>query len=50
MALSWVLRDPRMTSTLIGVSKLSQLEENLAAIKKIDFTPQELTAIEDALK
>lgn len=50
MALSWVLRDPRMTSTLIGVSKLSQLEENLAAIKKIEFTPQELAAIEDALK
>jgi len=50
LALSWVLRNPKMTSTLIGISKLLQLEENLAAIKKIDFSPSELEAIEEALK
>jgi L-glyceraldehyde 3-phosphate reductase len=46
MALSWVLRDPRMTSALIGASSVAQLEENLAAAEKTTFTDEEITAID----
>src|ERR1700726_4085631 len=46
MALSWVLRDPRVTSALIGASSVAQLEENLAAAAHTDFTNEELTAID----
>ncbi|WOP19493.1 L-glyceraldehyde 3-phosphate reductase [Raineyella sp. LH-20] len=46
MALSWVLRDPRMSSTLIGASSVGQLEDNLGALSHLDFTQEELTAIE----
>ncbi|HWN59259.1 MAG TPA: L-glyceraldehyde 3-phosphate reductase, partial [Streptosporangiaceae bacterium] len=46
MALSWVLRDPRVTSALIGASSVAQLEENLAAAAHIDFTADELAAID----
>jgi L-glyceraldehyde 3-phosphate reductase len=46
MALSWVLRDPRVTSALIGASSVSQLEENLAAAGHTDFTADELAAID----
>jgi L-glyceraldehyde 3-phosphate reductase len=46
MALSWVLRDPRVTSALIGASSVAQLEENLAAAAQTDFTAEELTAID----
>jgi L-glyceraldehyde 3-phosphate reductase len=48
LALSWVLRDTRVTSALIGASSVAQLEENLAAAAHSSFTPEELTAI-DAL-
>jgi L-glyceraldehyde 3-phosphate reductase len=48
LALSWVLRDPRMTSALIGASSVAQLEENLAAAGRASFAPEELAAI-DAL-
>jgi L-glyceraldehyde 3-phosphate reductase len=48
MALAWVLRDPRVTTALIGASKVSQLEDNLLAVQTLDFTSSELTAI-DAL-
>ena len=47
MAISWVLRDPRMTSALIGASSVAQLEENLAAAEKTTFTDEEITAIND---
>jgi L-glyceraldehyde 3-phosphate reductase len=47
LALSWVLRDARMTSTLIGASSVSQLEDNVAATARLDFTPDELAAIEE---
>jgi len=47
MALSWVLRDQRITSALIGVSSVAQLEENLRAIAGAAFTADELAAIED---
>jgi aryl-alcohol dehydrogenase-like predicted oxidoreductase len=46
MALSWVLRDDRVTSALIGASSVAQLEENLAAAGHSDFTPDELAAID----
>ncbi len=46
MAIAWVLRDPRVTSALIGVSSEAQLEANLAALDRLDFTPEELAEIE----
>jgi L-glyceraldehyde 3-phosphate reductase len=46
MAISWVLRDERMTSALIGASSVRQLEENLAAAGKTTFTPEEITKID----
>jgi L-glyceraldehyde 3-phosphate reductase len=46
MALSWVLRDQRVTSALIGASSVAQLEENLAAAGHSDFTPDELAEID----
>jgi L-glyceraldehyde 3-phosphate reductase len=46
LALSWVLRDPRVTSALIGASSVAQLEENLAAADHTDFTDEELAAID----
>jgi L-glyceraldehyde 3-phosphate reductase len=46
MAVSWVLRDPRVTSALIGASSVGQLEENLAAAGKTTFTPGEIAAID----
>jgi L-glyceraldehyde 3-phosphate reductase len=46
MAISWVLRDPRVTSALIGASSVAQLEENLAAAGHTDFTQDELAAID----
>ena len=46
MALSWVLRDQRVTSALIGASSVAQLEENLAAAGQADFSESELAAID----
>jgi len=46
LALSWALRDPRVTSVLIGASSVAQLEENLAAAGHSDFTADELAAID----
>jgi L-glyceraldehyde 3-phosphate reductase len=46
MALSWVLRDERVTSALIGASSVRQLEENLAAAGQTEFSPEELEAID----
>jgi L-glyceraldehyde 3-phosphate reductase len=46
MALSWALRDPRVTSVLIGASSVAQLEENLAAAGHSHFTDEELAAID----
>jgi L-glyceraldehyde 3-phosphate reductase len=46
MAISWVLRDPRVTSALIGARNVAQLEENLAAADKTTFTAGELQAID----
>ena len=46
MALAWTLRDPRMTSTLVGASSIAQLEANVAALDKLDFTHDELAEID----
>jgi L-glyceraldehyde 3-phosphate reductase len=46
LALSWALRDPRVTSVLIGASSVAQLEENLAAAGRSHFTGEELAAID----
>jgi L-glyceraldehyde 3-phosphate reductase len=46
MALAWTLRDARVTSALVGASSVEQLEENLAATKRMDFTPDELVEID----
>jgi L-glyceraldehyde 3-phosphate reductase len=46
MALAWTLRDPRMTSTLIGASSVEQLEANVAALERLDFSPDELAEID----
>ncbi len=46
MALVWVLRDPRIASTLVGTSSVAQLEENLAALDHPDFTKDELAEID----
>jgi len=46
LALAWVLRDPRVTSALIGASSVEQLEQNVAALKKLDFTDDELAEID----
>jgi L-glyceraldehyde 3-phosphate reductase len=46
LAISWVLRDPRVTSALVGASSVAQLEDNLAALSKLDFTAEELAEID----
>jgi L-glyceraldehyde 3-phosphate reductase len=46
LALAWTLRDPRMTSTLVGASSIEQLEQNLGALQKPDFTAVELEEID----
>src|SRR5882757_3610011 len=46
MALAWSLRDPRMTSVLIGVSSVKQLEANVAALGRLVFSDGELTEID----
>jgi len=46
MAVAWVLRDARVTSALIGASSVAQLEANVAALGRLDFTPDELTEID----
>ncbi len=49
MALAWVLRQPAVTSALIGASKVSQVEDSVATLNKLDFTPEELSSIEKIL-
>ncbi|MGA8855496.1 MAG: aldo/keto reductase, partial [Christiangramia sp.] len=49
MAVAWLLKDPRITSVLVGVSKVSQLEDNIEAIKNISFSEEELKKIDSIL-
>jgi len=46
LALAWTLRDPRVTSTLIGASSVEQLEANVAALDRLDFSEDELAEID----
>jgi L-glyceraldehyde 3-phosphate reductase len=46
MALAWTLRDARVTSTLFGASSVEQLESCVAALDRLDFTPDELSEID----
>jgi L-glyceraldehyde 3-phosphate reductase len=50
MALAWVLRDQKITSALIGASKVSQIEENVAALENLDFSVEEIKLIDEVLK
>jgi L-glyceraldehyde 3-phosphate reductase len=46
LAIAWTLRDPRVTSALAGVSSVEQLEQNLAALERLDFDAEELAEID----
>ncbi len=50
MALAWVLRDERMTSALIGASKVEQIEQNVAALRNLKFSGEELSRIDAILE
>lgn len=50
MAVSWILRDGKVTSVLIGASKVSQIEDNVKALDNLDFTVSELAEIEKILQ
>ncbi|MEJ8304094.1 L-glyceraldehyde 3-phosphate reductase [Saccharibacillus sacchari] len=49
-ALAWVLRGERVTSVLIGASRVSQIEENIETLKQLEFSAEELERIEKILK
>ena len=50
MALAWVLRQPVVTSALVGASSVAQLEQNLKALERLEWTPEQLAQIEAVLK
>ncbi len=50
LALSWALRDARVTSVLIGASSVKQLDDNLASVRNLEFTAAELAAIDGHAK
>jgi L-glyceraldehyde 3-phosphate reductase len=47
MALAWALRDPRVTTVLVGASSARQLEQNVGALQRLDFAEDELAAIDE---
>ena len=49
MALAWLLKDKRVTSVLIGVSSVKQLEDNLGCLSNTSFSQEELSSIEAIL-
>ena len=49
MALAWVLRQPAVTSALVGASRVAQVEDSVATLNKLDFTEGELSSIEAIL-
>jgi L-glyceraldehyde 3-phosphate reductase len=49
MVIAWVLREGKVTSALIGASKVSQIKDNVAALKNLDFSQEELLRIEEIL-
>jgi L-glyceraldehyde 3-phosphate reductase len=46
MAIAWTLRDPRVTTSLIGASSVAQLEDSLGALDNLDFSDDELATID----
>ncbi|MOA29425.1 L-glyceraldehyde 3-phosphate reductase [compost metagenome] len=50
LALAWTLRDGKITSALIGASRISQIEENIAALQHLEFSQAELDRIETILQ
>ena len=50
MALAWVLRDGKITTALIGASKVSQIDDNVAALNNLEFSKEELSKIDEILK
>jgi L-glyceraldehyde 3-phosphate reductase len=50
MAVAWLLKDPRITSVLIGVSKVEQLDDNLKTLNNLKFSEEDLKKIEFILK
>lgn len=46
MAIAWLLKDSRVTSVLVGASKVSQIEDNIETLSNMNFTPEELAQIE----
>jgi L-glyceraldehyde 3-phosphate reductase len=50
MAIAWILRDRRITSVLVGVSSVEQLNDNLDSVKNLNFEPEELKTIDEILK
>jgi L-glyceraldehyde 3-phosphate reductase len=50
MAVAWVLRDPRVTSALVGTSRVSQVDDNVAALKNLKFSAEELRMIDGLLE
>lgn len=50
LALAWTLRDGKITSALIGASKVGQIEENIAALQHLEFSQEELDRVEIILK
>lgn len=46
MALAWALRDPRVTSLVVGASSVNQLEQNVKALDHLEFSPDELAEID----
>ena len=49
MAVAWILRDGKVTSVLVGTSKVSQIDDNVAALDHLDFSQEELDRIENIL-
>ena len=50
LALCWVLRDPRVTSVIIGASKVSQIEDAVGILDNLNLSDDELQSIEKILK
>jgi L-glyceraldehyde 3-phosphate reductase len=48
MALAWALRDARVSSVLVGASSVAQLEQNVASLDNLDFSPEELAEIDES--
>lgn len=49
MAVAWLLHNPAVATVLVGASRPSQIEDNVKAVENLDFTDEEIKAIEDCL-